>query len=77
MGEGVVLGTFGHNFENSSFSQTMFNNNGIGAGVDQVTNIFSSKNISFYTEGTASFRFKTNSLYMPEPKKLQRENLYP
>ncbi len=52
MGEGVVLGMFGHNFENSSFSQTMFNNNGIGAGVDQVTNIFSSKNISFYTEGT-------------------------
>jgi hypothetical protein len=47
MGEGVVLEMFGHNFENSSFSQTMFYNNGIGAGIDQVTDIFSSKNISF------------------------------
>ncbi len=45
MGEGLDLGMFGENFENaSSGNRAMSNDNGVDAGVEQITNILSSKN---------------------------------
>jgi hypothetical protein len=43
MGEGNDLGMFGENFQNSSFSQTIANNNGSDASYEQIMNILSSK----------------------------------
>jgi hypothetical protein len=40
MGEGNDLGMFGENFQNSSFSQTIANNNGIDASYEIYLKIF-------------------------------------
>jgi hypothetical protein len=48
MGEGLDLGIFGQNFDNASSGRAMNNDNGVDAGVEQITNILSSKNEIYF-----------------------------